>query len=70
MAAMLTEEERAPAVQEFGRAEFERFVKACLELPIPIPSCGNCSGPTWQAAVQTDNRVQRDLKASQWTSMR
>jgi hypothetical protein len=37
MAATLTEEGRAPAVQEFTRAEFERFVKSCLEPPIPIP---------------------------------
>jgi hypothetical protein len=36
MAATLTEGGRASAVQEFTPAEFERFVKACLEPPIPI----------------------------------
>jgi hypothetical protein len=37
MAARLPEHGRGSAVQEFTRAEFERFVKACLEPPIPIP---------------------------------
>jgi hypothetical protein len=37
MAAQVTEEERRSAVQEFTRAEFELFVKACLAPPIPIP---------------------------------
>jgi hypothetical protein len=36
MAAQLTEEERKSAVQEFTRAEFERFVKACQNPPVPI----------------------------------
>jgi len=36
MAAQLTEEESKSTVQEFTRAEFERFVKACRNPPVPI----------------------------------
>jgi hypothetical protein len=43
MAATLTEEGRAPAVQEITRAEFEHFVKACLEPPIFDPETAGTS---------------------------
>jgi hypothetical protein len=61
MAAQLTEEERKSAVQEFTRAEFERFVKACQNPLVLIQRLHELLRTTPQAVVQpqTEDPVHR-----------
>jgi hypothetical protein len=72
MAATLTEKRMAPAVQEITPAEFECFVKACQNPPVPIQKLQELprSNFAGRGPAQTDDLGHRGLKASRWTSRR